>query len=345
MSKSVCRFHAPSSTPSSKIEAVGILTTKQVRNQYALSAPAYAKRATAVRQIPNFWPLVLEQAPLEIDQYIQPQDSRIFAENLVDISVRRPELDIKGSGNPRSLTIKFEFKPNADFEDTVLKKTFWSRRAKDGWTGLVSEPVKIRWKEGRDLTEGLTDGAVKLWEKRKLAGGDMTRRDLEEYEVLKKKVEHWNGLNTSFFTWFGWISSRRWVSAEESEKANSAHAAFKEKRSAGEKVSPPAPSEAEVEAEAALDDEAVEVHQAGEDLAIAFAEDLWPNAIKFFTQAQEAEEMSDVDFEEDEDEDEAEEGNEQIIDIRSLVQDKGGKGRARESAGSAGGPPSKKKKL
>ena len=119
-----------------------------MRKQYELTASAYAKRAEAVASIPHFWPLVLEQAPPEIDQYIQPQDSRIFSESLLNVEVRRPELDVKGSGNPQSLHFKFEFKPNDDFEDKVLEKTFWYRRAKDGWTGLVSEPMRIKWKTG-----------------------------------------------------------------------------------------------------------------------------------------------------------------------------------------------------
>jgi hypothetical protein len=321
--------------------------TEVMRKQYELSAAVYAKRTEAIKKIPNFWALVLEQSPPEVDQYIQPEDSRILAESLLSIEVRRPELDIKGSGNPRSISVKFEFKPNEAFEDTVLEKTFWHRRSRDDWTGLVSEPVKIHWKEGKDLTEGLTDGAVALWEARTKIG-DMSAKGLPEYTSLKKKVESWNGMNTSFFTWFGWVSSRRYVSAEESAEANEKHEAIRELRKAAPEgiknpVSegfPKGDDELEAE-EAELDDEAVEVHEAGEELAIAFAEDLWPNAIKYFTQAQEVEEMSDVDFEDDEDEDSAEEGDNEPIDIRSLVQE--GKGRGRESLGN-GGPPSKKQK-
>lgn len=307
-----------------------------VRKQYDLTASVYAKRAEAVSKIPNFWPLVIEQAPPEIDQYIQPQDSRILAENLINVEVRRPELDVKGSGDPRSLYFKFEFKPNDDFEDAVLEKTFWYRRAKDGWTGLVSEPVRINWKTGKDVTEGLTDMARALFEARTKTG-DMAAKGLPEYTALKKKVEHWNGMNTSFFTWFGWVSGRRWVSEEENSEANEEYAALRDRRKAGDKVQFPeeAANDAEVTPE---DDEAVEVHQAGDELAMSFAEDLWPNAIKFFTQAQEIEEMSDEDFEEDDmDEDDAVEGDEQPVDIRSLVQ-----GKSRPSNG--GGPPSKRRK-
>lgn len=314
--------------------------TEIMRKQYELSASVYARRSEAVRKIEHFWALVMEQSPPEVSQYIQPQDSRILAESLLGIEVRRPELDANGSGNPRSISVTLDFKPNDDFEDTVIEKTFYHRRARDGWTGLVSEPVKIHWKHGRDPTEGLTDGAVALWEARKKVG-DMGAKGLPEYTSLAKKVESWNGMNTSFFTWFGWVSSRRWVSEEESMAANEKHEAERERRrnGSGEGKELSEDVEALEDAEAELDDEAVEVHEAGEDVAVAFAEDIWPNAIKYFTQAQEDdEEMSDLDFEgEDGDEDD----DDEPVDIRSLVQ--GGKGRERDSLGN-GGPPVKKQR-
>ena len=309
-----------------------------VRRQYDLSASIFAKRAETIAKIPNFWPLVFEQAPPEIDQWISTQDSSILLEHLTNLHVSRPDLDNKGSGNPRSLRIRFEFSSNPYFEDEVLEKTFWARRSKDGTTGLVSEPVRINWKIGKDPTQGMTDLARALFEARTKLG-DMTAKGLPEYTALKKKVENWNGMNTSFFTWFGWVSSHRWVSVEENEQAIEALKAEKAKRKDGGRVGPldPATVDAEAEAEEALDDEAVEVHEAGDDLAIAIAEELWPSAIKYFTQAQEIEEMSDVDFEDDDmEEDDAEEGDEQPVDIRALV----GKGRSRDS----GGPPSKRQK-
>jgi hypothetical protein len=300
-----------------------------VRKQYGLTKELYAKRAEAAAKIPNFWPLVIEQSPLEVDQYIQPNDSRIFVESLESIDVFRHELDNNSNGSPRSFTLKFTFKPNDEFEETVLEKKFDYRRARDGATGLVSEPVKITWKEGKDLTEGLTDGAWALFEARKKKG-DMTAKDIPEYDALKEKTEHWNGANTSFFTFFGWVSTRRWVSAEESAKANEEWAARQAARKRGEKVDVP---EEESEEE---DDSDVEVHESGEDLAISFADDIWPNAIKFFTMSQEIEEMSDMEFEDgDEEDDDDDEG--EPVDIRALV----GKGRKRDSDI---GPSSKKQK-
>ncbi len=317
-----------------------MLTQSPVRRQYELSKPLYAKRSEAIKKIPNFWPLVLEQVPLEVDQYIQPHDSVVLAESLLSLQVNRQELDADSSkGNPRSFTIRMEFGPNSAFEDTVLEKQFWYRRAKDGWTGLMSEPVKINWKAGKDPTQGLTDGAVTLFEARKKVG-DMTATGLPEYTALKKKVEHWNGQNTSFFTWFGWVSGRRWVSSEESEEAIKQYKDAREKRSVGDKITlAPEVMEAVDDQDEAEDDSRVEVHETGEDLAIAFAEDVWPNAIKYFTSAQEEdEEISEADFEDtDGEEDEP-------IDIRALIQDKGAKGRSRESNGDMGPPPKRPKK-
>jgi len=41
----------------------------------------------------------------------------------------------------------------------------------------------------------------------------------------------------------------------------------------------------------------LEIFPDGEELALAFADDLWPGAIKYFTQAQEQDALSDADFE------------------------------------------------
>lgn len=308
-----------------------------LRRQYELSKPLYAKRADAVSKIPNFWPLVMEQAPLEIEEYITTQDSAVFGEHLVNLTVTRPEIEEGKQGNPSSVSIKFEFSPNEYFSDTVLEKACWQRRATDGWTGLVSEPVKIHWKKGKDLTDGLTDAAVALWEARKKVG-DMTASGLPEYKALEKKVEHWNGANTSFFTWFGWSSGRRYIGAEESEKASSEYAARKEARKRGEKTGAAELVEEEEDDEQE-DDQAVEVHQQGVEIAVSFVEDIWPNATKLFTQAQGLDDMSNADFEDEDMEEDAEEGDDEPIDIRSLVRSKE-KGRSRDSSG----PPSKKVK-
>lgn len=216
----------------------------------------------------------------------------------------------------------------------MLEKTFYWRRAADGWTGLVSEPVAVQWKEGKDLSEGLNGMAVKLFEARKKAG-DFLKKDVPEYEALARKLESANAINTSFFTWFGFVSGRRYVTAEESKKAE---AEYKEKKAKGE-AAKPEEEEEDDEEEDMDDDSMVEVHEEGEQLAICIAEDLWPGAIKYFTQAQGMDEMSDLDFEEMDVEDDDEDGEGEAVDIRALVGSKGD----RKTSGS-GAPAAKKQK-
>ncbi|USW50915.1 Putative nucleosome assembly protein (NAP) [Septoria linicola] len=307
-----------------------------MKKQYEMSKAAYAKRAAAISKIPNFWPLVIEASPPEIDGFVHPQDSKIFADSLTNISVTRHELDATPQGHPRSVTITLDFKENDFFTDSSLSKKFWYRRAQDGWVGLVSEPVKINWKKGQDPTEGLVDGAHALFEARKKTG-DMASKGLPEYTALKKKTEHSNGQNTSFFSWFGFVSSRRWVSAEEAKKADAEHTSRLEARKRGEKVE--VPEEEDDEEDEDNGDQAVEVFDNGDDLATTLAEEIWPNAIKYFTQAQEMgdEELSELDFEDMEEDDD---GDDEPVDIRALVADKGGKSKRQSDAG----PPAKKQK-
>ncbi|KAI6800010.1 nucleosome assembly protein family [Hortaea werneckii] len=305
------------------------------RKQHELSKPLYAKRAEAVSKIPNFWPLVMEQAPMEIEDYITPLDSAIFAEHLTNLTVTRPELEEGKSGNPKTFSIKFEFSENEYFEDKVLEKTFWHRRAADDWVGLVSEPVKIHWKKGKDSTDGLTNAALALFEARKKVG-DFKSHAVPEYKALEKKVEA-NGGNTSFFTWFGWVSNRRYVTAEESEKANKEYAQRKAARKGGEKPDAPLVEKQEEEDDEE-DDSMVEVHAAGEEIAVTISDEMWPNAIKLFVQAQEAEDISDIDMEEFDDE-EIDAAEDEPVDIRSLVQST-----EKRSRDSSGAPPPKKAK-
>jgi len=272
--------------------------TEIIRQQVALTAPLYERRSKTVSQIPNFWPLVLEQAPPDIDQYIQPSDSALLLSSLLSLSVSNFEIDIP-NGDPRSVSIKFEFSENEYFEDKSLEKRFWHRRAKDGWTGLVSEPVGIRWKKERDLTGGLLDLVVKAWEKEKNSSGNAKPKTTElspEQKTLKKKIDNTGMGGLSFFAWFGFIGRR--VSAEESAEAVAAEQAKRKARKEGTKF--PA-EETEEEDEDEEDDWGMnlEIFPDGDELAIAFTEDLWPGALKYFTQAQEQDALSDADFESD----------------------------------------------
>lgn len=298
----------------------------------------YEKRQKVISKIPNFWPLVFEQVPPEIDHYIQPTDSEIIGKSLTSLEVKRFEIDESGeNGEPKSLSFRFEFSENDFFTNKVLEKKFWYRRSEKGWAGLVSEPVKINWKKGKDTTHGLVDAAIKLFEARK-AAGDMHKSDLKEHKAIMKLLENWNGENTSFFTWFAYVSVVPYITAEESAQAT--------------KKAKEAKAEEEIEdVDEDIDNlaEHAEVHEAGDDLANLIAEDVWPSAIKYFSkddlqdfshatlltqstaQAQEAADMSD--FEMEDDEEDMSDDEDGPIDIRSLVQAK-----------DQDGPPTKKQK-
>ena len=203
-----------------------MLPTTTVRKQVALQAPLFDKRAAIISRLLDFWTLVFEQAPQEIDQYISPSDSAAIAA-LDSFEVTRFEVALDGAsgtsitGEPRSVSFKFVFVENPIFHDEVLEKKFWYRRANDGWTGLVSEPVKIHWKAGQDLTGGMLDMAVRVWERQMAraqattAGAD--QGPVQEYDELVRRVRKMNAGSLSFFAWFGFRG--RDISAYESDMA------------------------------------------------------------------------------------------------------------------------------
>lgn len=295
-----------------------------VARQYLATLPIYAKRARLISKIPSFWPLVFEQAPPEIDQYIQPSDSSVLAAAFLSLTVTRFEIPEElppfsaaapqqlasnpAFGEPRSLCLRFEFKENEWFEDTVLEKRFWYRRARDGWCGRVSEPVRIRWRRGKDLTNGLGPAAWALWNAQKNRGllddvwsgeGDIIKpaeekgkgkekggQTFPEYEKLKKMVERSTEGSHSFFAWFSYRG--RYVSKEESE------AAMKEigqKRDRKGKLQKDVELDGEerlsdrerVEVEVEFPEDATEIFPGGEEIAVEIAENIWPSAILYFS--------------------------------------------------------------
>jgi hypothetical protein len=248
-----------------------------------LNVPLWKKRAEIIARIPHFWTLVFEQTPPELDNFIQPSDSKVFVDCLETFEVSRFEID-DPKGHPRSVSIKFGFGENEYFTDKEIEKKFWFRKSKD-WAGHVSEPVKIHWKKGKDLTGGLTDAAYDLAQARqKLAKsikGSVKAKDeakLPEYKALAKKIEESTEASLSFFAWFGFRSSYRWISAEESEEAQKEDAARLEKLKRGEEVG----EEPEDDDDDDVDYQETEVFPQGDEIATLIAEDLWPSAIKYY---------------------------------------------------------------
>ncbi|KAF2673048.1 hypothetical protein BT63DRAFT_410101 [Microthyrium microscopicum] len=272
--------------------------TEIIRQHWKLSMPLFARRKAFIPKIPMFWALVFDEAPPEIENNIQPTDSQFFADYLLDFEVDRFELDTE----PRSFKISFEFKENPHFEDRIIEKTFWWRHAQEGWTGHVSEPVTITWKTGKDLTRGLTDATVALWTRWKEMDGEAQRlgfsimEEEKTYTELKKKLEDSDFSMHSFFTLFTFVSTHRWVSAEENEETLNRDKMDREARQSGKEV----PDRKE-EADAAIDDTHVLACPQGDDIATVLVEELYANAIKYFTAAHEHDSatQSERDFEEE----------------------------------------------
>ncbi|KAL1841346.1 hypothetical protein VTJ49DRAFT_7126 [Mycothermus thermophilus] len=297
--------------------------TEIIRKQYEMSKPLYAKRAELVSQIKTFWPLVFEAAPMDIDEYIQPSDSALLLSSLKSLSVTRFELDADpAKGDPRSFAIRFEFDENDHFEDKVLEKKFWWRASKDGFRGYVSEPVEIRWKAGKDLTDGLLSLAKAVYDEQKgkprpAASGNAKDKKKEKepltdkQKALKEKIDQTGMGGVSFFAWFGYIGE--YITAEESREALAEEAEERRKRKAGEAVPKKDDEDEDMEdaedSDDEDDDDDLDIFPAGDAVAMAIADDLWPNAIKYFVQAQEQDILSEIDeeFDDEDDEDDEEE--------------------------------------
>ncbi|CAG8978167.1 hypothetical protein HYALB_00011482 [Hymenoscyphus albidus] len=291
---------------------------EMLRHQIVVYEHIYARRAAFADRIKNFWPLVFEQAPPEIDRYFTIDDQKILLYSLLSFSVHRFEFDTAApsKGDPRSLSFRFTFKENQFFEETVLEKKFWNRMGKDHICRLVSEPVRITWKEGvnkekfgNDLTYGVLDLVCDVFEAEKKAtnGTPKATKELARLQKeLKKEIEKGLG-GHSFFAWFGYVGPK--ISAEESAANTAKYAEKRRKEKAGE-----VPTEEEIEA-AAEEDEDYEDHDesreiflgGGETLATHLAEELWPDALKFFGLALEETTKSDSEFESDDDDDDGDE--------------------------------------
>jgi hypothetical protein len=240
-----------------------------VRFQHKVTKDLYAKRAKAVAEIPNFWPLVIEQAPPDIDEYVQPSDANLLLNSLKGVHVERFELP---EGDPRSFSVKMEFAENEFFEDSVLEKKFWWRNAQ-GWAGHVSEPVDIKWKEGKDLTNGMLGLVKQIFDDEAAGNTDET----EAKKKLKTQMESTALDGLSFFAWFGFRGRK--VSLKEHEEATKK---LEERRKARKEGKADADAMEEDEEDDDDDEYEYEIFPTGDDLAVCIAEDLWPGAIKYF---------------------------------------------------------------
>lgn len=289
-----------------------------MRKSVPLLSPLFKKRAEIINMPEiqgDFWVRVFSSAPAEIDEYILPTDAGALGACLKNMNVERFEVDEQGNGEPRSLRFTFEFNAcdESPFEDTKLVKDFYWRKQsiktskgkRRTWEGLVSEPVRIHWKKDRDLTKGLLDAVCDLFEAEKKGG---KRTELKEYETLVKKITEveaevekeqeamaedddededdmdYSPAGVSFFCFFGYRG--RDVSAEQSKEAVKEDDERYAKIVKGEPVDDDEDDEDDDDDEDDLDLiddlEDVEIFEDGEEVAIALAEDLWTDAMKYY---------------------------------------------------------------
>ncbi|KAH0606423.1 uncharacterized protein H6S33_004084 [Morchella sextelata] len=214
-------------------------------------APLFTRRNALTSRIHNFWPLTFEQASsaLQFDEFVTPEDAHILGKYLRNVNVTRPDLTTE----PRSVRIEFTFDANEYFADEVLAKTFEYQPSAGG---LASKPVTIGWKEGKDLTEGVTAAAAEAWEER--VKGVKGGKGAKKLEGLMEKGP------TSFFNWFAW-TGRHEALGEVHEHAEGGcdHGHDEEEEDEGP----------------------VEVFPNGDEVAVQISEDMYPNAPKYFTEA------------------------------------------------------------
>ncbi|OJJ48968.1 hypothetical protein ASPZODRAFT_129315 [Penicilliopsis zonata CBS 506.65] len=310
----------------------------QLRASVPLLRPLYEKRNALITRPDveaEFWIRVFSNAPAEIDEYILPSDAAILSTCLKNLTIERFEVDDKGQGEPRSLRLTFEFRTdeeNAFITDAkVVKDFYWRQQVTKNaqgkrrfWEGLVSEPVRINWKKGMDPTKGLLDAACDLAEaekkqQQKKKGADRTT--LPEFEKLVRKVAELEAAanededeeddedpmagnspaGVSFFALFGYRG--RDVSAEQSKEAEKDEEERWAKIAKGEEPEDEDEDDDDDEEDEDVDSlEDIEIFPDGEDVATAIAEDLWPNALKYYVESYAiADDLSDADLEDLED--------------------------------------------
>lgn len=274
--------------------------TEITAKQYLMTKDILAARQSTINKIPAFWAVVFEHASSELEAAITGNDLDVFTKALKGIEVDRPEIPasahvsqvgLANFGEPRSVTIRFHFSENDVIADSVLEKSFFYRYGKDGSAGLVSEPVRVNWKAGKDLTEGLTEAAYAFWAAQKqnpsqqldgvLTGDarkarDAQAREMPEYKALKERLENASTGAISFFNFFSYRG--RWTSAAESVEAKAELAAKRQAALSGNASD----DDDEDDEDEEFPEEDVETFPAGHEVAVAIAEDIFPSAIDYF---------------------------------------------------------------
>ncbi|EWC47411.1 hypothetical protein DRE_00379 [Drechslerella stenobrocha 248] len=269
-----------------------------MKYQIKQTAPLYTRRNDLTSSIPTFWPTVLDSVP-DFDQHVAPQDVEPISA-ITAVNVVRPD----AAREPRDFIVEISFDParNEWFEEETLRKRFWHRSERGD--GLVSEPVEITWREGKDLSGGETGRVCAAWKDRKnaAAGGDKGKGKGKasanggQKKGKKALEERLAGGQPSFFTWFAWVGKGAWIDDEE-----------------------------EAEEEDDEEGENEDLFNHGDELALTIADDVYPNAIKYFLESLNADsDEVDSDMSVSELDDEDDEGEEDSDDEDGVLHVIGG---------------------
>ncbi|KAK6533962.1 hypothetical protein TWF281_005305 [Arthrobotrys megalospora] len=248
-----------------------------LKYQIKTTTPLYARRNLLTTSIPSFWPTVFDSTP-DFDQHIAPEDVAAIS-IITSLNVIRPNVD-----EPRDFIIElgFDKSRNEWFEGDVLRKQFWWRTVEGVWSGLVSEPVEVKWKEGKDLSKGETGRVYAEWKGKRKGGKEEKGKGKGKGKVSaaassaangKKKEklsleERLAGGQPSFFTWFAWMGKGTEYGLDGKE----------------------------VEEEEDDDEESDDLFNHGDELALTIADDVYPNAIKYFLESVTGDEEVDSDM-------------------------------------------------
>lgn len=273
------------------------------QKEYSLKE-LYERRQKNISAIPDFWPTVLANGPEDFQNQIGPQDGEII-DSITSMRVERYQIKSGAEGEPRSMrfTFTFDTSKNKFFEDSTVTKDFEFVGRENGPGGLVSRPVNFKWtRAGKSAgLNKMLDLAEQLWQAEQALVGDSKkgknaiaieqneREGLWQYEKLREELdkEEDEPVQTSFLDWFGYRGA---VAASDEAKATNGDA-----------------EESDEEDEDDEDDDGlleVEIFPAGEDVANALAEELWPDVMDFYIQAQ-AEDDLDLDLEGESDDEDA----------------------------------------
>lgn len=213
-----------------------------------------------------FWPHVIEASSdsCDLKEHITPEDFDLLT-SLKSLTVNRFNAE---KGDPRDMDLIFTFTENAYTPAQTIKKRFVysAENAAQGEVGMISEPVHIQWKEGKDLTGGINKAAMEAFEERRKAGekskGKGKGKKAEHGPAVKKLIDLIDkDTHQSFFNFFSYSGPHK----EFGEIADNQE------------------EDSEAEDENGVYSGMLDPFPWGDAVSVAISEDMYPNAVKYFS--------------------------------------------------------------